>query len=102
MEPWLANDDAKFPLRSVPLTGPVETSAEVERWEIERIMKHIVDRRTKQTRYWIKWKGWGHEHNTWEPEASIDKTAVAKYHAELQYVKNARKRRAYQRWAKKP
>ncbi|KAG0183476.1 hypothetical protein DFQ29_004420 [Apophysomyces sp. BC1021] len=42
-------------------------------FEVEAILKHRVRRTTKEniTQYYIKWKDYGHEDNTWENEKNI-------------------------------
>jgi len=39
-------------------------------WEFERILDHRKHGHDKQ--YLVKWKGYGHEHNSWEPESSFE------------------------------
>lgn len=42
-------------------------------YEVEVILDHRVVKRGKQrkSQYLIKWLGYGHEHNTWEPESGL-------------------------------
>ena len=53
---------------------PVELDGELE-YEVERILdKRMAKFRSKHKRvpqYLIKWKGYGHEHNTWEPLSNL-------------------------------
>lgn len=47
-----------------------ESSPEEEEYEVEA----IVEKRLKRGKveYLIKWKGWSHDDNTWEPKANLD------------------------------
>ena len=38
-----------------------------QEWEVEAILDHKQDGRSKNRRYLIKWKGWPEDHNTWLP-----------------------------------
>lgn len=38
-----------------------------ELWAIEEILKSRRRRKTKEFEYYIKWRGYGPEHNSWEP-----------------------------------
>lgn len=38
-------------------------------YEVERIVKHKI--KNGVIKYFIKWKGYGSEDNTWEPEESL-------------------------------
>ena len=63
LEPWLLNDDSKFSFRAITLQGPAQESSNGDRHEIELIVKHSNNTRTKRTRYFIQWEGWGQEYN---------------------------------------
>lgn len=52
---------------SVDETGPL--------FEVETVLKY----RTKTQRYLIQWKGYGKEHNTWEPERNINAAALQSF-----------------------
>ena len=66
LEPFYARKSFK------PLPPPIEIEDEYE-YEVEAIM----DKRTRRvgrrviTQYLIKWSGYGHEHNSWEPAANL-------------------------------
>ena len=53
---------------------PVELDSELE-YEVKRILdKRMAKFHSKHKRvlqYLIKWKGYGHEHNTWEPLSNL-------------------------------
>ena len=66
LEPYEAREDFQ------PLPPPILADEEYE-YEVEC----IIDKRIKQagrhkvTQYLIKWTGYGHEHNSWEPAANL-------------------------------
>ena len=46
-----------------------EDEIEEETWPVEKLLKSkIVD---GQIEYLVKWKGWGHKFNSWEPKENI-------------------------------
>ena len=51
-----------------------ETSAE-ELYIIEKIVKHRINRKTKEKEYFIKWENYSSKVNTWEPVWSIEDAA---------------------------
>jgi len=55
------------------LRPPPDIINDEEEWEVEAILKHRdTGRRNNRVRqYWIKWKGWETNNNTWEPEAML-------------------------------
>ena len=40
---------------------------EEQEWEVEAIVDHQQDGRSKGRKYLIKWKAWPDDHNTWLP-----------------------------------
>lgn len=42
-----------------------------EEWEVEEIIRDRYNKRRKRKEYYIKWKGFGPENNTWEPEENL-------------------------------
>jgi hypothetical protein len=68
------NLDALRPYTADPKTrpppGPVGTAESGEAlWEIEKIVDSRVRGRTKQ--YKVQWKGYGEEHDSWEPASEL-------------------------------
>ena len=47
-----------------------------EEYEVEKILQHHI--RGKQTQYLVNWKGFGREHNSWEPAKNL-KNAQSKF-----------------------
>jgi hypothetical protein len=71
LKPW------NGPITPEPLTVEVEGLPE---YEVETILSHKLQSRSKgkpTTMFLVKWKGFGDEHNTWEPEKNL--TADGKY-----------------------
>lgn len=68
--------------RYQPPPPPVSFDDEGEPWyEVETVLQHRELKRGKRvsTQYLIKWKGYGHEHNTWEPEKNLSPLALKSY-----------------------
>ena len=62
--------------RVQPPPVPIEIEGELE-YEVERILdKWVTKRRHKSdaVEYLVKWLGYGHEHNSWEPAKSLANT----------------------------
>ena len=45
-------------------------------YEVEKFLDHRVFRRQQQ--YLIKWKGYGSEHNSWEPAKNVNAPELIK------------------------
>jgi hypothetical protein len=52
---------------------PVEVDGQWEHW-VEEVLKHKTVGAT--TKFLVKWLGYGHEHNSWEPESAISETSA--------------------------
>ena len=64
-----------------------------EEYEVEGILNHRIRNRT--TEYYVKWKGYDHEENSWEPEANLRPHAeelLNEYRKDLA-TKNTRQKR---------
>jgi hypothetical protein len=59
--------------RLQPLPPPLEFDGDDDVFEVERVLLHRDVKRGKRTvrEFLLKWKGYGAEHNTWEPERNI-------------------------------
>ena len=79
LKPYIPNDNNRFPSHTITKSGPL-VEFEDERYELERIIKEKANPRTGQVLYYIKWKGWGHQDNTWEPADNIDPGAIEEFH----------------------
>ena len=55
------------------------TADEPEEYTIERLLDRKYVRR--KLKYLVKWQGWDHQHNTWEPVDELHKDLVAEYDA---------------------
>jgi hypothetical protein len=73
------------PFRSQPPPPTLEIEGE-PLWLFERILDHR--KKGRKHEYLVKWKDYGHEHNSWEPESSFDhcRVEITKY---WDSVKNA-------------
>jgi hypothetical protein len=68
--------------RYQPPPPPIHVDDDGELWyEVEAVLQHRELKRGKRTmtQYLIKWKGYGHEHNTWEPEKNLTPSALRSY-----------------------
>ena len=75
--------------RVQPPPPPIELEGELE-YTVENILDKRVRRvRNKQrTEYLVKWAGYGHEHNSWEPERNMTNCAEILQTFENQYTKH--------------
>ena len=54
-----------------PIVIPTEVDSEQE-YEVEKLLDHRYDARTKQWRYLVQWKGYSPLfHSTWEPRENL-------------------------------
>ena len=73
LEPYRASNR---PNRKQPPRHPEEIEGDLE-WEVERMVRSEIisytgkvrgrNKPIKELRYFVKWKGWGEDENTWEP-----------------------------------
>ena len=73
---YIPNDDKRFPSRKNTKPGPLPEFEHEDRYEIEKILKSKTNTKKGTIHYFIKWKGWGPENNTWEPVENIDQEAL--------------------------
>ena len=76
---YIPNDNKRFPSRKNTKPGPLPEFEHEDRYEIEKIIKSKTDTKKGTIHYFIKWKGWGPEYNTWEPVENIDQQAHDKF-----------------------
>jgi hypothetical protein len=68
--------------RYQPPPLPLFFDDEGEPWyEVESVLQHRDLKRGRRTvtQFLIKWKGYGHEHNTWEPERNLSAESLQSY-----------------------
>jgi Chromo (CHRromatin Organisation MOdifier) domain len=53
--------------------APVQVDGQWEHW-VEEILKHRL--RLGKIQFLVKWLGYGHEHNSWEPRSILEDTAA--------------------------
>ena len=76
MKAYIPNDNKRFPSRKNTKPGPLPEFEHEDRYEIEKFLKSKTDTKKGTILYFIKWKGWGPENNTWEPVENIDQEAL--------------------------
>ena len=65
LEPYRDNGKVQPPPPPIELEGALE-------YEVESILKHrFRGRRHPRAFYLVSWKGYGQEHNSWEPEEYV-------------------------------
>jgi len=64
VKPFLADGNYQPP----PLPQLIDDELE---YEVEVLLDHRLSGRNKRLEYLVKWAGYGHEHNTWEPKANL-------------------------------
>jgi hypothetical protein len=50
----------------------LDEDGEHEEYEVEEILRSRLNKRSKRKEWLVKWKGYGAEHNTWEPIAHLE------------------------------
>ena len=71
-------------------TGPRRNQNELE--EKLYVIEKLLEKRyvwNFRFQYLVKWKGYGNEHNTWEPKASLPRKVVNRFEKELQNERRA-------------
>ena len=76
---YIPNDNKRFPSRKNTKPGPLPEFEHEDRYEIEKILKSKTDTNKGTIHYFIKWEGWGPEHNTWELAENIDQEALDEF-----------------------
>ena len=76
---YIPNDDKRFPSRKNTIPWPLPEFVHEDRYEIEKILKSKTNTKKGTIHYFIKWKGWGPEHNIWEPVENIDQGALDEF-----------------------
>lgn len=66
--------------RVQPPPPPIDTEDGLY-YEVEKVLEHRDRKygRTTRREYLIKWEGYGHEHNTWQPESDLSEEAYQEY-----------------------
>jgi hypothetical protein len=49
-----------------------DTGRQHEEYEVKSIIKKRFNKRRKRAEYYVKWKNYGSEHNTWEPRENLE------------------------------
>ena len=88
----LAKYEATGPYQPPPIVLDGQLEYVVERVLSHRDRKIGRSKATLAKDYLIKWLGYGHEHNSWEPEANIPESFIAEYWEE-QATRSARRAR---------
>jgi len=73
----------KFPGQDIYNRPPPDLIDEQEEFDVEEILDTHI--RRKRREYLVKWKGYGSEDNTWEPESNLEHSplAIADFHKKL-------------------
>ena len=76
---YIPNDDKRFPSRKNTELGSLPEFEHEDRYEIEKMLKSKTNNKKGTIHYFIKWKGWGPENNTWEPVENIDQEELDEF-----------------------
>ena len=80
LKPYISNDDKRFPNRKNTKPGPLPEFEDVDRYEVERIVGEKGNPRTGEVLDYVKWKGFGHQSNTWELAENIDPEVIEEFY----------------------
>jgi hypothetical protein len=69
-----APDSDPFERELQPIPDVIQDdTGEHEEWEVEEVLdSRALGKKTKRKQYWVKWKGFGPEHNTWVNEDDMN------------------------------
>ena len=81
---YIPNDDKRFPSTKNTKPGPLPELEHEDGYEIEKILISKTDTKKGTIHYFIKWKGWGPENNTWEPVENIDQEALDEFNKRME------------------
>ncbi len=84
--------------------APADTAGEGEEFEVEHIVSHRAvhgNESPEKAEYLIKWAGYSHSHNTWEPYGNImDKQLITTYWSKAAQPRQTKKSKAAPKAAK--
>ena len=69
-------------------------------FEVEMILDHWYDKEDKEMFYLIKWLGWSHEYNSWEPKNNLSCSDLLEEFHILNDPSSSRKRKLHQPFVK--
>ena len=83
LKTYIPNDNKTFSNRKNTKPGPLPEFEDENRYEVERIVGEKGNPRTGEVLYYVKWKGWGHQSNTWEPAENIDPEVIEEFYIRM-------------------